>query len=124
MESMSQRPKDGQVMAHASLSVEGRIQTGLVSISCSQRQFGEICAGMGIPVSSSLISLCLGGKRSFTPWTGEQLIGLLSELLALKDYFHDIPISWSAYERVCTLVVKRRVEQAGADVDRAAAVKA
>jgi len=107
-------------MTHASLSPEGQISTGLHSIDCSQRQFAEIAACMDIPVSGALLSLCLSGKRAFTPWTAEKLLSLLSELLALRDYFKGIPINWSGFERVCTLVVTRRVEQAGADVDRAA----
>ena len=109
-------------MAHASLSPEGQIQTGLRSIDCSQRQFSDIACAMGQPVSSALISLCLSGKREFTPWTAEKLLDLLSELLALKDYFRDIPIRWGSFERVTTLVVRRRAELAGADIDAAAKV--
>jgi hypothetical protein len=109
-------------MAHASLSPEGQIQTGLYSIDCSQRQFAEIAACMGHPVSSALISLCLSGKRAFTQWTAEGLLDLLSELLALRDYFKDVPIHWGSFERVSTLIVKRRVELAGADADAAAKV--
>jgi hypothetical protein len=101
----------------ASLSPEGQIQTGLHSIACSQRQFAEIAACMGHPVSSALISLCLSGKRAFTPWTAERLLELLSELLALRDYFRDVPIHWGSFEQVSTLIVRRRVELAGADVD-------
>jgi hypothetical protein len=110
-------------MTHASLSPEGKIQTGLLSIDCSQRQFAEIAACMGIPVSGSLISLCLSGKREFTPWPSGQLLGLLSELLALRDYFKEIPISWGSFERVATLLVTRRMEQARADVDAAKAAQ-
>ena len=109
-------------MAHASLSPEGQIQSGLHSIDCSQRQFADIAADMRIPVSSALISLCLSGKREFTPWTAERLLELLSELLALRDYFSDIPIRWGAFERVSSLIVRRRVELAAADVDEAAKV--
>jgi hypothetical protein len=107
-------------MAHASLSPEGRIETGLRSIDCSQRQFADIAADMRIPVSSALISLCLSGKRAFTPWTAERLLDLLSDLLALRDYFSDIPIHWGAFERVSNLIVRRRVELAAAYVDSAA----
>jgi hypothetical protein len=111
-------------MAHASLSLEGKILTDLTSIDCSQRQFGEIAAAMGLPVSVSLINLCLGGKREFTEWTGEQLRSLLDELLALREYFAEIPINWSRAEMVCTLLVKRRALQAGEFVDAAAAAAA
>jgi hypothetical protein len=109
-------------MVHGSLSPEGRIQTGLHSIDCSQRQFADIAADMGVPVSSALISLCLSGKRAFTAWTAERLIDLLSELLALRDYFKDVPIHWGSFERVSTLIVTRRVELAAAYVDAAAKV--
>jgi hypothetical protein len=109
-------------MAHASLSPEGQIQTGLHSIACSQRQFADIAACLGHPVSSALISLCLSGKREFTPWTSEVLLDLLAELLALRDYFKDIPIRWGSFERVSTLIVRRRMELAAAYVDSAAKV--
>jgi hypothetical protein len=110
-------------MTHASLSPEGQIQTGLHSIDCSQRQFADIAACMGHPVSSALISLCLSGKRAFTPWTAERLLELLAELLALKGYFRDVPIHWGSFERVSTLILRRRVEQAAAYVDAAAKVE-
>ena len=109
-------------MTHALLSPEGQIQSGLHSIDCSQRQFADIAACMGHPVSSALISLCLSGKRAFTDWTAERLLELLTELLALKDYFKDVPIHWGAFERVSTLIVTRRVELAAAYVDAAARV--
>src|ERR1700684_1910301 len=109
-------------MSHASFSPEGRIQTGLHSIDCSQRQFADIAACMGHPVSSALISLCLSGKRAFTPWTAEKLLDLLSELLALRDYFRDVPIHVGSFERVSTLIVRRRVELAAAYVDATAKV--
>ena len=108
-------------MTHAALSPEGRITTGLHSIGCNQKQFAEIAACMQIPVSESLINLCLCGKRSFTPWTSEQLLSLMEELLALRAYYVQIPINWRDFERVSTLIVVRRVQQAGEDVDRAAA---
>jgi hypothetical protein len=109
-------------MSHASFSPEGQVQTGLHSIDCSQRQFADIAACMGHPVSSALISLCLSGKRAFTPWTAEKLLDLLFELLALRDYFRDVPIHWGSFERVSTLIVRRRVELAAAYVDATAKV--
>ena len=108
-------------MTHAALSPEGRITTGLHSIGCNQKQFAEIAACMQIPVSESLINLCLCGKRTFTPWTSEQLLGLMDELLALRNHYKGIPIDWRDFERVSTLLVLRRAQQAGEDVDRAAA---
>ncbi len=108
-------------MTHATLSPEGRIQTGLHSIGCNQKQFAEIAACMQIPVSESLINLCLCGKRSFTPWTSEQLLALMEELVALRNHLAQIPINWRDFERVSTLIVLRRAQQAGEDVDRAAA---
>jgi hypothetical protein len=107
-------------MAHASLSLEGKIVSDLHLIDCSQRQFGEIAQAMGVPVSVSLINLCLGGKREFTEWTGEQLRSLLDELLSLRAYFVDIPINWSSFDKVATLLVRRRAEDAIVFVDAAA----
>jgi hypothetical protein len=54
-------------MAHASLSLEGKILSDLVSIDCSLRQFGEIAEAIGLPVSVSLINLCLSGNESSQP---------------------------------------------------------
>lgn len=104
-------------MTHASLSPEGRIQAALLSIGCSQRQFAEIAACMGIPVSPALVNLCLSGKREFTEWTSQQLLGLSAELVAVREYFRDVPINWSAFERVSTLIVRRRMEEAMRDID-------
>lgn len=109
--------KQGCRMAHASLSPEGRIQAALLSIGCSQRQFAEIAACMGVPVSPALVNLCLSGKRAFTAWTSEQLIALSTELVAVRDYFSRVPIDWSVFERVSTLIVTRRMEEAARDID-------
>jgi hypothetical protein len=57
----------GEVMAHATLSLEGKILSDLVSIDCSLRQFGEIAEAIGLPVSVSLINLCLSGNESSQP---------------------------------------------------------
>jgi len=70
---------------------------------------------MGVPVSPSLISLALSGRREFMPWTAERLLNLVIELGELTKYLNDIPINWSASEGVATLVVRRRMEQAMAD---------
>jgi hypothetical protein len=108
-------------MAHASLSPEGQIQSGLRSIDCSIRQFTEIATCMNIPVSHALISICLNGKREFNPYTAEALTNLVKELQALRDYFSYVPIDWSAYEKVSTLLVTRRMQLAGAEIDADAA---
>src|SRR5262249_38097976 len=102
-------------------SPEGRIQSALVSIGCSQRQFAEIAACMQIPVSPALINLCLSGKREFTEWTSQQLLALSAELVAVRDYFRDVPIHWGSFERVATLVVRKRMEDAIRDIDKESA---
>jgi hypothetical protein len=107
-------------MVHATLSPEGQIQSGLRSINCSIRQFTEIATCMNIPVSHVLISTCLNGQREFNSSTAESLLALMKELLALRDYFSGVPIRWAVFEDVSTLLVKRRAELAGMEVDRAA----
>jgi hypothetical protein len=110
-------------MIHASLSPEGLIQTGLRSIDCSHREFAEIAVCMSVPVSHSLISSVFRGERAFNSSTADALLSLLKELLGLRDYFSGVPIAWDAGERIATLIVKRRMQEACADVDRAAAVQ-
>jgi hypothetical protein len=110
-------------MAHASLSIENLIASGLRSIDCSIRNFTEIAVSMGIQVSHVLISTCLNGTREFNYSTGERLGDLLKELLELREYYKDFPFSWSAHEKIATLVVRRRAEIAIAEVDAAVAAK-
>jgi predicted cation transporter len=119
--SVSVYPVLGEVMTHAGLSTEGLISTGLRSINCSHRDFAEIAACMNIPVSHSLISMCLRGEREFATSTGEKLLSLLQECLALRSHLQDAPLNWAATEGVSTLLVKRRCDLAGIDVDAAAA---
>jgi hypothetical protein len=110
-------------MVHASLSPEGQIQSGLRSIDCSIRNFTEIATCMNIPVSHVLISTCLNGQRAFNPSTAESLLALMKELFALQGYFSGVPIRWAVCEDVSTLLVKRRAELAGAEVDAAKAAQ-
>lgn len=98
-------------MTHAALSPEKRIEDGLRSIDCTQRQFANIACSMGVPVSPSLISLALSGRRELMPWTAERLLNLVHELGALKDYLRDVPINWGASQGVATLLVLRRMEE-------------
>lgn len=105
-------------MIHASLSPEGLVSTGLRSIGCSHRDFSAIAECLGICVSHSLISMCLRGERSFNPYTSSSLTSLLQELLALKSHLKDAPLNWGATEGLSTLLIRRRMELAMADVDR------
>ncbi len=111
-------------MVHASLSVEGRLSSGLAALKCSHRDFGEICACMNVPVSHSLISSVFRGEREFSEWTGEQLLSVFAELVALKGYLHDAPLNFGATEGLSTLLVQRRLALAMADEDAEAAVAA
>ena len=45
----------------------------------------------------------------------------MNQLLALRSYYKDFPISWAAHEQVATLLVRRIAEEAILDVDAAAA---
>jgi hypothetical protein len=110
-------------MAHASLSPEGLIATGLRSIGCSHRDFSAIAECLGICVSHSLISMVLRGERSFNPYTAEKLTELLQELLALKSHLRDAPLNWSETEGLSTLLIRRRMEIAMQEVDAAVAAK-
>ena len=107
--------------APASLSTEGQISTGLHALNCSHRDFASIAECLGICVSHSLISMCLRGERTFNPYTSSSLTALLAELVALKSYLHDAPLNFGATEGLSTLLIRRRVELAGEDVDEAVA---
>ena len=111
-------------MIHASFSVEGRLSSGLAALKCSHRDFAEICACMNVPVSHSLISSVFRGEREFSEWTGEQLMLVLTELIALKTFLNDAPLNWGATEGLSTLLVQRRLALAMADEDAEAAVAA
>jgi hypothetical protein len=73
--------------------------------------FVRICESLGIPVSEALVSLCLGGRRTFSEWTGAKLLELVDELTALQKHL-GFPLNWAVSEGVTTLLVQRRMQQA------------
>jgi hypothetical protein len=56
-------------MSIASLSTEGIISTSLHALKCSHRDFAEICMCLNVPVSHSLISLCVATLRIYSKRT-------------------------------------------------------
>jgi hypothetical protein len=97
-------------MAPASLSTEGRLITNLVALQMTRKEFVRICQSLNVPVSESLISLCLSGKREFSQWTGINLSAVMEELKGLRDH-HGVALNWSSSE-IATLLVQRRMKLA------------
>jgi hypothetical protein len=92
----------------ASLSVEGQIISHLAALKMQRTQFVRICESLSIPVSEALVSLCLGGRRTFTQWTGLKLLELANELTELQNHY-GVPLNWSATETIVTKLVHRRM---------------
>jgi hypothetical protein len=97
----------------ATLSVEGQIVTGLAALNMNRKDFVRICNDLSVPVSEALVSLALSGKRTFTQWTGINLLSVMRELTALRDA-HGVALNWSTTD-IPNLLVQRRM---GADDER------
>jgi hypothetical protein len=95
-------------MAPASLSIEGQIITGLASLHMSRKEFVGICTALSVPISESLVSLALSGKRAFSQWTGIALLSVMKECQALRDH-HGVALRWDSNE-IATLLVQRRMQ--------------
>ena|ERR1700733_13875716 len=98
-------------MAPASLSTEGKIISSLAALHMSRKEFVGICRSLSIPVSEALVSLALSGKRTFSQWTGINLLSVTKELLALRDH-HGVALNWTSSEDIATLLVQRRMNLA------------
>ena|ERR1700730_2840996 len=98
-------------MAPATLSMEGKIISSLAALHMTRKEFVEICRSLNVPVSESLVSLCLSGKREFTQWTGINLLNMMNELVALRDH-HGVALNWTSSEGIATLLVQRRMQLA------------
>jgi hypothetical protein len=100
----------------ATFSVEGRVLDRLRKLDMNTSQLVRIAQAFDFPVSTALVSLVLSGKREFTRWTGEKLLELTEELVALKEFYdkQGIPLAWGVSdvgaECVATLLVKRRAD--------------
>jgi hypothetical protein len=95
-------------MAPASLSTEGKIITNLAALQMTRKEFVRICRSLSVPVSESLVSICLSGKRSFSQWVGLSLLAVMNELVALRDH-HKVDLNWSSND-IANLLVQRRME--------------
>jgi hypothetical protein len=91
----------------ATLSVEGKIITGLSALNMNRKDFVRICNALSVPVSEALVSLCLSGRREFSQWTGLNLLSVMNELTALRDA-HGVALNWSAPD-IPNLLVQRRM---------------
>jgi hypothetical protein len=99
------------IMAPASLSTEGQLIAGLAALHMTRKEFVSICNSLSVPVSEALVSLALIGKRTFTQWTGINLLSIMNELTALRDQ-HGVALNWSTSD-IPNLLVQRRMQ--GAD---------
>jgi hypothetical protein len=98
-------------VAPAAFSTEGRIITSLAALHMSRKEFVGICRSLNIPISETLVSLALSGKRTFTQWTGINLLNVMEELTALRDH-HGVELNWLSNETIATLLVQRRMQLA------------
>jgi hypothetical protein len=94
----------------ASLSTEGQIISGLASLRMSRKEFVGICNALSVPVSESLVSICLNGRKNFSQWTGMALLNVMKELTALRDH-HGIALKWDSHE-IAILLMQRRMQNA------------
>jgi hypothetical protein len=95
-------------MAPASLSTEGKIITSLAALQMTRKEFVGICRSLSIPISEASVSLALTGKTTFSQWTGMALLGVMEELVALKNH-HGVALQWSGSETIASLLVERRI---------------
>jgi hypothetical protein len=91
----------------ATLSVEGKIITGLAALNMNRKDFVRICNALSVPVSEALVSRCLSGRREFSQWTGIAVSQVMDELISLRDH-HGVALNWSSSE-IANLLVQRRM---------------
>lgn len=95
--------------APSSLSTEGKLITNLAALHMSRKEFVGICRSLSVPISEALVSLALNRKRTFTQWTGINLLNVMNELIALRDD-HGVALNWSPSEAIATMLVQRRMQ--------------
>jgi hypothetical protein len=98
-------------MAPASLSTEGKIISSLAALKMTRKEFVGICNALSVPISESLVSLALSGKRTFSQWSGMALLSVMEELKALRDH-HGVALNWTSSESIASLLVERRMKLA------------
>jgi len=112
-------------MSIATLSNEGRLLDSLRKLGMHSQQFIRIGNVFDFPISSALLSLAFNGKRELTVFTAKVCLELAAELIQLKEFYkaQGINLNWGLTEAdaesVATLLVRRRAELAGQEVDAA-----
>jgi hypothetical protein len=112
-------------MSIATLSNEGRLLDSLRQLEMNSQQFIRIGNVFDFPISSALLSLAFNGKRELTTWTAQHCLELAAELIQLKEFYkaQGINLNWGLTEAdaesIATLLVRRRAELAGQEVDAA-----
>jgi hypothetical protein len=107
----------------ASLSNEAVLLDDLRKLEMNSQAFIRIGNVFGFPISSALISLAFNGKRNLSMLTAKACLELTGELLQLKAFYkaQGVNLNWGLTEEdaesVATLLVRRRAEIAGAEVD-------
>ncbi len=88
----------------------------LRKLEMNTSQLSRIAQAFDYPASTALLSLVLSGKREFTTFTGQKILELTAELLALQDFYmgQGIPLNWGVSEigaeHIATLLVKHRMD--------------
>lgn len=93
--------------APATFSTEGKVISYLAALKMTRKELCGICKSLSIPISESLMSICLSGRREFTQWTGIALLAVLKECSELRDS-HGVALQWSS-EDIATALVQRRM---------------
>lgn len=106
----------------ASLSLENRIQTGLLHFKCAASSFVEISKRLGVQISSGFLSEAFAGKRTIDNLTGEKLMAILDRMSDLESAVAPVPVAWERVDRVTDSLALRLVAKFANDtsVDQAA----
>jgi hypothetical protein len=123
--SLESQTVKGVFMSIATLSNEGRLLDSLRQLEMNSMQFVRIGNAFNFPISSALLSLAFNGKRELTLWTAQHCLELAAELIQLKEFYkaQGINLNWGLTEAdaesVATVLVRRRADLAGQEVDAA-----
>lgn len=102
----------------AAFSNEGRIDTTLRELDCSQREFVETAKQLGIQISQGGFSDGMRSVNGFRRELGERLLEVAKRMSDLDRGVREsigVPINWSATSRVVKALVIRQVQRIAAE---------
>ena len=76
-------------------SVEGRIQTRLRTMGCSDNSFTALAKQFQIQTSAGSFSRAMNDQDVFGNEVGSALLGLLHKMHRIQEEFPLLPIDWS-----------------------------